>query len=58
VIVRECSDRLRAAGVQAEAGTDHVYGRVGAPDRYDAMEKIDAGLGFKAASIASVWPVC
>jgi len=46
-IVRDCCEWMRQAGIEAEAGTEHVYGKLQAVDRADAMERIDAALGFR-----------
>jgi len=45
--VKELTKRLQDAGIDAHAGTEHIYGTIDADDGPDAAEKLNAAAKFK-----------
>lgn len=47
-IVNEVAKKLRDGGVNATAGTEHIFGSIEANDVYHARNQINAIAGFNA----------
>lgn len=54
--VNEVAKRLRERGVDATAGTEHVYGLIEANDVYHARDQINAIVGWNVVpSVVFLW---
>jgi len=53
--VNDVTARLQQAGIDASAGTEHVYGTIDAIDNLVAIDKINSAAKYNAISIAGIW---
>lgn len=45
--VKEVARRMRSKGIDAHAGTEHVYGEISAKRDYEALDELNEAAGFR-----------